>query len=136
MELPTGQEGRESNRQMHTEAQRIPGVVHSEYLSITFMISAPYFSSLSSVTPSICSKTSASEDKVSATQQVVRSDQHLHVVTDTAAERSEGNWLCFYLGNKPLFFPGRFSVQKRAQELSLKRFKICSTITWIPGCDT
>lgn len=85
MELLIGKEGRELNRKTHTWVQGIPGVVHSEYLSITFMISAPYFSSLSSVTPSICSKTSASEDKVSATEQGDQTYQP-NVLRDTTVE--------------------------------------------------
>lgn len=39
-----------------------PGSVHSEYFCNIGITSAPYFSSLSSVTPSIWSKTSGSED--------------------------------------------------------------------------
>ncbi len=43
----------------------LPGSCHSEYFSRTFMTSAPYFSSLSSVTPSICSRTSGLEESFS-----------------------------------------------------------------------
>lgn len=64
-----------TGQEIHVEVQSTPGKEHFEYLSITLMISAPYFSSLSSVTPSICSNTSVSEDKVSATQRTPQTCQ-------------------------------------------------------------
>lgn len=43
----------------------LPGSCHSEYFCRTWITSAPYFSSLSSVTPSICSRASGSEESFS-----------------------------------------------------------------------
>lgn len=43
----------------------LPGSCHSEYFCRTWITSVPYFSSLSSVTPSICKRTSGSEESFS-----------------------------------------------------------------------
>lgn len=63
------------NIKLHTELQKerrrklglivSPGSFHSEYFCSTWMTSAPYFSSLSSVTPSICSSSSGSLESFS-----------------------------------------------------------------------
>lgn len=52
-----------------TKQSYLPGSCRSEYFCRTWITSAPYFSSLSSVTPSICRRTSGSEESFSVREK-------------------------------------------------------------------